>query len=102
MNRMDNLWLPFDVEVWLSIAVTLLSLSLFFLLCHEVYSSIRYTQQARFATIVLFQKLISVSLQPLRLVRHESSKFNFFLFPLAKLTEPDPLPWFKGLSWSAG
>ncbi len=48
-------------------------------------------------TYKLYQKPY---IQQLDLAKREHHPANFYLFSLAKLTEPDPLPWFK--KWSAG
>ncbi len=61
---------------------TVTALSLFFLCAYTLYSSEHFAH--------------------LKLTKFESSKSNFIIYPLAKITEPDPLPWFSTYKWSAG
>ncbi len=49
---------------------------------------------------VINQLYMKPIFQEAKLSRHEPSVYLFFLYPMFKITEPDPLPWFK--KWSAG
>ena len=72
-----NVSKPFTVFTWLTLLVTILSISIGLYASYSMYSSLH-----------------------LEFVKHESSLLNFILFPFCKVTEPEPLPWFviKGTS----
>ncbi len=68
-----NVLKPFNATTWLLILSTVFLLCVMFLFTYMIY-----------------EKLRSEFVVP------EPSKLNFFLYPMFKITEPDPLPWFKG------
>ncbi len=71
---------PFSREVWAATAVLMGVFATFFWTAHRCYTRDALADHAR------------------GLVRQEASPFNFFLYSFAKITEPDPLPWFKRMS----
>ena len=77
----NNVTKPFAWTVWIAIAVSLLACSAYFLASHKIYSRLQ-------------------SLTGIKLVQEEVSSLNFFLFTFFKITEPDPLSWFK--EWTGG
>lgn len=66
-----NISSPFDNITWIVIVILLIVFSLLFLLSHRIYAGLGCK------------------------VKHEHSRFNFFMFTFCKVTEPEPLPWFK-------
>ncbi len=75
-----NLVRSFSAQVWLAIASCLCLISIMMFLANLTYDS--------------------PSLRPWKIAKTEESPFNFVLYPFAKMTEPDPLPWFH--KWSTG
>ncbi len=73
--------LPFTTLIWIIIIVSLLCLSIMFYITYSIYS---------------IPELLYAGLY-----KSEKSAFNFFLYTICKLTEPDPLPWFTS-KWSTG
>ncbi len=80
VTSLGNITDPFTVTVWLVVIITLFSLSLYLLLAHQVY--------------------VSENLRHENLAVQEEAKGNFFIFTFCKISEPEPLPWFR--KWSAG
>ncbi len=76
-NRMAT---PFPNSVWTATLTTILVLACLMFVIHRVHTT---TELKRF-----------------ELVKKVRSQVNFFLFAFAKITEPDPLPWFQ--EWSSG
>ncbi len=76
-----NVSKPFSPLVWVATLVILLVLSFMLL-----------------GTYCLYYR--SGHLRKFHLVKKEELPLNFIIFPLVKITEPDPLPWFK--TWSSG
>ncbi len=68
-----NITKPFPPVVWFLIIFLLMIMSMLFLAIYKAYHS--------------FAK---------QLILEEDAKENFFLFPFCKITEPEPLPWFRG------
>ncbi len=75
-----NVLRPFTPRIWLILLATLEIICLLFAVVNSIYDK-PYFQDAKLA-------------------RYEPSTYLFFLYPMFKITEPDPLPWFK--KWSAG
>ncbi len=73
--------LPFSLTIWITVIMTLLCLSLMFYITYCLYD---------------IPELLYAGLHI-----KETSSFNFFLYTVSKLTEPDPLPWFTS-KWSTG
>ncbi len=71
---------PFPTAVWIAIIITLFALATMQLISYRVYQMPGISSHA-LATL-------------------EEFPMNFFLYSYVKLTEPDPLPWFK--KWSTG
>ncbi len=65
---------PFEAFTWVGIVFTLFLLCTFFLVAHTTYKSLGLGDD---------------------LVLPEGSRFNFFLYGFCKITEPEPLPWFR-------
>jgi hypothetical protein len=76
-----NVFKPFSFPMWLSVIATVSTLATFLFLANVLYQS--------------------EQLRDYRISTPENSAINFFLFSFAKLTEPDPLPWFAK-TWSTG
>ena len=76
-----NISRPFSASVWALSAIAIATFSFLFMVSHRLYSSSKH-------------------LRPFHLARKERAPLNFVIFPFAKITEPDPLPWFR--KWSAG
>ena len=74
-----NLLEPFSPGVWGMSVATTLALALLFWKVHAVHAGDPATRG---------------------LVKPERSPANFLLYSVAKITEPDPLPWFE--AWSSG
>ncbi len=73
-----NISKPFPPAVWFCICSLLLAFALLFLITYKAYEK----------TSISF-------------IRKEVSHLNFALFAFSKITEPDPLPWFRsGISSS--
>ncbi len=72
---------PLELPAWAMTLVTIMSLSAFLFTAHKVYTSDH--------------------LDHLKLAKPEGSTTNFIVYPMARITEPDPLPWFTS-RWSAG
>ncbi len=70
---LGNILRPFDTITWSLTLFVVLSLCLLLLCTHRIYLSVRP-----------------------QLVLPEESSSNFFIYGMCKITEPDPLPWFKG------
>ncbi len=70
----QNVVRPFTPGVWALLSLAALVFGAAFTVAHTVYSGIGGVAAD--------------------LARPEPSAVNFFLYPLAKITEPDPLPWF--------
>ena len=68
-----NISEPFSELAWVGIYMTLFLLCSLFLLAHNIYHGLKCS-----------------------FVPEEHSNLNFFIYGFCKLTEPDPLPWFKG------
>ena len=68
-----NITKPFSPLLWLLISFCLVSLSLSLFVAHALYERVSK-----------------------RLVLKEEAKTNFLLFTFCKITEPEPLPWFRG------
>ncbi len=71
---------PFPSAVWLALVITIFVLATMQFVSYRVYQ---------------MPKIVSHSL-----AKSEEFPLNFFLYSYVKLTEPDPLPWFK--KWSTG
>ncbi len=78
LRTFNEIFKPFPINVWLSFGFTLLSLGFLMYLAHKMYH---------------LNALINF-----KLCRRERSLLNFLIFPFAKITEPEPLPWFNKLS----
>ncbi len=76
-----NVLRPFSPRIWLILLATLELICLQFALINKIYYVMPHFRDAE-------------------LTRYEPSTYLFFLYPMFKITEPDPLPWFK--KWSAG
>ncbi len=72
--------MPFTMTVWV------LSILSIFCLATLLYAS--------------YKLYNTKDLIPYALIKKISSEFDLFLYPFVKLTEPDPIPWFK--KWSTG
>ncbi len=81
LEHVDSFLLPFSSQIWLIVMLSLLCLSIMFYATHSLY--------------------ISSALIHAGLHKPETSSMNFLLFTFAKLTEPDPIPWFSQ-KWSTG
>ncbi len=75
-----NITKPFSMGVWMLSILCIGALSAMFYVAYKAYRS--------------------EGLAGWRLARNEESRANFLIYPFAKITEPDPLPWF--LTWSTG
>ncbi len=75
-----NILLPFSPNLWLLIVATSFMFVVLFCVTHHIYTS---------------------NFPAEKLHRNEKRRFNFLLFTLSKITEPDPLPWFTQ-RWSTG
>ncbi len=75
-----NITLPLSPTIWAVSASLIGILSLYFLIAHSFYQT--------------------EGMKEFKLAQKEESRINFFLFSYVKLTEPDPLPWFR--RWSSG
>lgn len=76
----NNVTKPFPVLVWIVSLSTIFILALLTFIFHTVYT----------------KSLLSY----MKLAKQEKHRLNFFIFPFAKFSEPEPLPWFN--KWSAG
>ena len=76
----DNITKPFSFKVWFLSATAVFLIATLMAVTHGVYTT--------------------EDLRHFELVKHEESKTNFFIYSYAKLSEPDPLPWFH--KWSTG
>ncbi len=75
-----NVLRPFSPRIWLIILATLQIISLLLAVINKIY--------------------MKPCFQEAELSRYEPSAYLFFLYPMFKIAEPEPLPWFK--KWSAG
>ncbi len=66
-----NIVSPFRLDTWLSVLIVLIVIAISLLVSHRVYVLLKIP------------------------VKDEPSPINFFLFTLCKVTEPEPLPWFR-------
>ncbi len=80
INAYGNISKPFPSSVWTISVIFILVLAILLYVSHKIYQS--------------------DDLKRHQLAKEEMLAFNFFLFAFAKLTEPDPLPWFH--KWSTG
>ncbi len=76
----NNIAKPFSTTVWITTFCCLLTISLSLLFTYKTYNE--------------------TSLKDMNLTKTENFPSNFLLFPFARLTEPDSLPWFT--KWSSG
>ncbi len=76
----NNITKPFSGTVWIITFFCLLTISGSLYLTYKTYNE--------------------TSLRALKLTKQEKFPSNFLLFPFARLTEPDSLPWFR--KWSSG
>ena len=72
---LGNIFRPFSWLIWLAILGTTLLLCLYFHVAHALYQGLEGTS-----------------------VLPEASAVNFYLYGLCKITEPEPLPWFRRAS----
>ncbi len=81
LERFHGFLLPFSLQIWVIIFMSLLCLSIMFYVTHSVYTGTKLTDAGL----------------------HKTERFssNFLLYTFCKITEPDPLPWFTS-SWSTG
>ncbi len=80
LERVDNIFRPFSIDIWIVVIATMLCFSVVFYVVHYLYSQKLWKQKFH---------------------RNEDSSINFILYSFCKITEPDPVPWFTE-KWSAG
>ncbi len=80
MTSLGSITKQFTIVVWITSASTIFALAALLYLTHTLYQ----VDHIKMYTLAKEEKL----------------KANIWIFPFAKITEPEPLPWFK--KWSAG
>ncbi len=80
VTSLENITRQFSATVWIMSLVSISALSLMLYVTYVVYNG--------------------GHMKAFELARVEKLRTNFLIFPFAKITEPDPLPWFK--KWSTG
>ena len=73
IQDLGNISKPFDFIVWIFLISTIFIIALLLWTINQIYN--KYFPNEN-------------------LTKYEESKVNFFLYTFAKITEPDPLPWF--------
>ncbi len=68
-----NILKPFPTSIWLVFCISLLALSTMLLATYKIYTNVSIKH----------------------IFKHDTYE-NFFLFTFCKITEPEPLPWFRG------
>ncbi len=81
LKPFSNILKPFSTQVWILVLLTMTAFSLLSLMFNKIYKGVE-------------------PFYYLDLTKRETSNYLFFLFSFTKISEPDPLPWFK--TWSAG
>lgn len=71
--KFDQILKSFDLDVWIAVILSLVTLSIIFKIIHAVYSNLNLKN---------------------KLVKKVDRQSDFLILTLSSLTEPDGLPWF--------